>query len=82
MKLFTTSTVLSRFGPEATIATKVLARRRTSTNSGVLHGSLYLQGGGDPALGTPAFYNRFLGGLGTDLYGLEHQIERGGRDAR
>ena len=25
--------------------------------NGVLHGSLYLEGGGDPALGTPAFYN-------------------------
>ena len=77
MKLFTTSTVLSRFGPEATIATKVLADGDID-EKGVLHGSLYLQGGGDPALGTPAFYNRFLGGLGTDLYGLGHQIEAAG----
>jgi D-alanyl-D-alanine carboxypeptidase/D-alanyl-D-alanine-endopeptidase (penicillin-binding protein 4) len=77
MKLFTTSTVLSRFGPEATIATKVLAEGEID-EKGVLHGSLFLQGGGDPALGTPAFYNRFLGGLGTDLYGLGHQIEAAG----
>jgi D-alanyl-D-alanine carboxypeptidase/D-alanyl-D-alanine-endopeptidase (penicillin-binding protein 4) len=77
MKLFTTSTVLSRFGPEATIATKVLAEGEID-EKGVLHGNLFLQGGGDPALGTPAFYNRFLGGLGTDLYGLGHQIEAAG----
>jgi D-alanyl-D-alanine carboxypeptidase/D-alanyl-D-alanine-endopeptidase (penicillin-binding protein 4) len=72
-KLFTTATVLSRLGPEATIATKVLADGSID-DEGVLHGSLYLQGGGDPALGTPDFYNRFLGGLGTDLYGLKRQI--------
>ena len=77
MKLFTTSTALSRFGPEATIATRVLAEGSIDEH-GVLHGSLYLQGGGDPALGTPAFYNRFLGGLGTDLYGLGHQITAAG----
>jgi D-alanyl-D-alanine carboxypeptidase/D-alanyl-D-alanine-endopeptidase (penicillin-binding protein 4) len=79
-KLFTTATALSRFGPEATIATKVLAEG-TVDAQGVLHGSLYLQGGGDPALGTPAFYNRFLGGLGTDLYGLEHQVVASGLTA-
>jgi serine-type D-Ala-D-Ala carboxypeptidase/endopeptidase (penicillin-binding protein 4) len=73
MKLFTTSAVLSRFGPDATIATRVLADG-TIDRRGVLHGDLYLQGGGDPALGTPAFYDRFLGGLGTDLYALKRQV--------
>jgi D-alanyl-D-alanine carboxypeptidase/D-alanyl-D-alanine-endopeptidase (penicillin-binding protein 4) len=77
MKIFTTATALSRFGPEATIATKVLADGEID-KQGVLHGSLYLQGGGDPALGTPAFYNRFMGGLGTDLYGLKRQIKAAG----
>jgi len=77
MKIFTTATALARFGPEATIATKVLADGELDRD-GVLHGSLYLQGGGDPALGTPAFYNRFLGGLGTDLYGLKRQIRAAG----
>ena len=77
MKMFTTATALARFGPEATIATKVLADGEIDAG-GVLHGNLYLQGGGDPALGTPAFYNRFLGGLGTDLYGLKRQIRAAG----
>ena len=66
MKLFTTSTALARFGPDAPDRDQGARRRRRSTASGVLHGSLYLQGGGDPALGTPAFYDRFLGGLGTE----------------
>jgi D-alanyl-D-alanine carboxypeptidase/D-alanyl-D-alanine-endopeptidase (penicillin-binding protein 4) len=80
MKLFTTSTVLSRFGPGATIPTKVLASG-TIDGHGVLHGSLYLKGGGDPALGTPTFYNRFLGGVGTDLYDLTRQIRSSGLTA-
>ena len=52
MKLFTTATALSRLGPESRIPTKVLSDGRLDAD-GVLHGSLYLQGGGDPALGTP-----------------------------
>jgi D-alanyl-D-alanine carboxypeptidase/D-alanyl-D-alanine-endopeptidase (penicillin-binding protein 4) len=80
MKLFTTSAVLSRFGPEATIPTKVLAEGEIDRR-GVLHGDLYLQGGGDPALGTPAFYDRFLGGLGTDLYALKRQVRAFGLTA-
>jgi serine-type D-Ala-D-Ala carboxypeptidase/endopeptidase (penicillin-binding protein 4) len=77
MKIFTTATALARFGPEATIATRVLADGAID-RQGVLHGNLYLQGGGDPALGTPAFYNRFLGGVGTDLYALKRQIRAAG----
>jgi D-alanyl-D-alanine carboxypeptidase/D-alanyl-D-alanine-endopeptidase (penicillin-binding protein 4) len=77
MKLFTTSTALSRFGPRHRIATRLLADGRID-RQGVLHGSLYLQGGGDPALGSPAFYGRFLGGVGTNLYALRAQLRRAG----
>ncbi|HJX33344.1 MAG TPA: D-alanyl-D-alanine carboxypeptidase/D-alanyl-D-alanine-endopeptidase [Solirubrobacterales bacterium] len=77
MKLFTTSTALARLGPQARIPTRVLSDG-TVDSRGVLHGSLYLQGGGDPALGTPAFYDRFLGGLGTNLLALEPQIRAAG----
>jgi D-alanyl-D-alanine carboxypeptidase/D-alanyl-D-alanine-endopeptidase (penicillin-binding protein 4) len=77
MKLFTTSTALARLGPESRIPTRVLSDG-TVDSHGVLHGSLYLQGGGDPALGTPAFYDRFLGGLGTDLLALTPQIRAAG----
>ena len=72
-KLFTTATALGRLGPESRIATRVLASGSVDV-TGTLHGSLYLQGGGDPTLGTPAFYNRFLGGFGTDLFTLGSQL--------
>jgi serine-type D-Ala-D-Ala carboxypeptidase/endopeptidase (penicillin-binding protein 4) len=77
MKVFTTATALGRFGPDARIATKVLSSG-TLDSRGVLHGSLYLQGGGDPALGAPAFYDSFLGGLGTNLFALKPQIRAAG----
>jgi D-alanyl-D-alanine carboxypeptidase/D-alanyl-D-alanine-endopeptidase (penicillin-binding protein 4) len=77
MKLFTTATALSRFGPESRIATKVLSDGKLDSG-GILHGSLYLQGGGDPALGTPTFYNGYLAGLGTNLFSLVPQIRAAG----
>jgi serine-type D-Ala-D-Ala carboxypeptidase/endopeptidase (penicillin-binding protein 4) len=77
MKLFTTSTALSRFGPGYRIETRLLSDG-TLGPDGVLHGSLYLQGGGDPALGVPAFYDRFLGGVGTNLLALKRQLREAG----
>jgi serine-type D-Ala-D-Ala carboxypeptidase/endopeptidase (penicillin-binding protein 4) len=77
MKIFTTATALARLGPEARLATKVISDG-TLDAAGVLHGSLYLVGAGDPALGTPAFYGRFLGGLGTNLFALKPQIRAAG----
>ncbi len=75
-KLFTTSAVLGKLGPETRIPTKVFAQG--PIEGGVLHGSLYLQGGGDPVLGTPAFYDGYLAGLGTDIYALAPQIAAAG----
>lgn len=77
MKLFTTATALSRLGPDTRIPTKVFRDGRIDAD-GVLHGSLYLQGGGDPALGTPGFYNSYLAGLGTNLFALTPQIKAAG----
>jgi D-alanyl-D-alanine carboxypeptidase/D-alanyl-D-alanine-endopeptidase (penicillin-binding protein 4) len=77
MKLFTTATAIARLGPETRIPTKVEASGSVD-DRGVLDGSLYLVGGGDPALGTPSFYDRFLGGLGTNLYALKGQIRTAG----
>jgi D-alanyl-D-alanine carboxypeptidase/D-alanyl-D-alanine-endopeptidase (penicillin-binding protein 4) len=77
MKLFTTATALSRLDPDSRIATKVYSDGRLDSG-GVLHGSLYLQGGGDPALGTPTFYDGYLAGLGTDLFSLVPQIRAAG----
>jgi serine-type D-Ala-D-Ala carboxypeptidase/endopeptidase (penicillin-binding protein 4) len=76
-KLFTTGTALARLGPGARIPTKVFAAGQIDLG-GVLHGSLYLQGGGDPTLGTPAFNDSYIPGLGTDIYGLRPQIRAAG----
>jgi serine-type D-Ala-D-Ala carboxypeptidase/endopeptidase (penicillin-binding protein 4) len=76
-KLFTTSAALSRFGPEYRIVTKLLTDGSIDPK-GVLHGSLYLQGGGDPALGAPSFYNRYGGGVGTNLLLLGSQLRAAG----
>ncbi len=77
MKLFTTAAALSKLGPEHRITTKVFRDGRVDAD-GVLHGSLYLQGGGDPTLGTPSFYNSYLAGLGTNLFALTPQIKAAG----
>jgi D-alanyl-D-alanine carboxypeptidase/D-alanyl-D-alanine-endopeptidase (penicillin-binding protein 4) len=77
MKLFTTATALSRLRPQSRIPTKVLSDGRLDSG-GILHGSLYLEGGGDPALGTPTFYNGYLAGLGTNLFSLIPQIRAAG----
>jgi serine-type D-Ala-D-Ala carboxypeptidase/endopeptidase (penicillin-binding protein 4) len=77
MKLFTTATALSRLGPQSRIPTLLKTDGGIDRN-GVLRGSLYLVGGGDPALGTPAFYRRFHGGLGTNLFLLKRQVREAG----
>lgn len=77
MKLFTTATVLSRLGPQTRIPTKVFSDGTLDAH-GVLHGNLYLQGGGDPTLGTPSFYDSYLAGLGTDIFALTPQVKAAG----
>lgn len=52
-KLYTTTAVLKRFGPAATLTTSVLG---SGTQSGATFtGTLYLRGGGDPTFGSSAF---------------------------
>jgi D-alanyl-D-alanine carboxypeptidase/D-alanyl-D-alanine-endopeptidase (penicillin-binding protein 4) len=53
-KLYTTTTALLRFGPDATLTTQVLGAGSLDT-SGTWHGTLYLKGGGDPTFGSSAF---------------------------
>ena len=77
MKIFTTATALGRFGPDARLPTRLLATGQVDRR-GVLRGSLYLKGGGDPALGSPTFFDTFLGGLGTDLFALTRRVRAAG----
>jgi D-alanyl-D-alanine carboxypeptidase/D-alanyl-D-alanine-endopeptidase (penicillin-binding protein 4) len=77
MKLFTTATALARLGAESKITTLLKTDGGIDRN-GVLRGSLYLVGAGDPTLGTPSFYRRFLGGLGTNVFQLKRQVREAG----
>src|SRR5690606_25877942 len=67
MKMYTTGTALAKLGPDHRIETRILRDGRIDER-GVLRGNLYLQGGGDPGLGTPGFDSSYLGGLGTNLF--------------
>jgi serine-type D-Ala-D-Ala carboxypeptidase/endopeptidase (penicillin-binding protein 4) len=77
MKLFTTATALAHLGVEERIPT-LLKTDGTIDRKGVLHGSLYLVGGGDPTLGTPGFFRRFRGGYGTNVLLLKRQVREAG----
>ena len=52
-KLYTTTTVLQRFGPGATLTTSLLGRG--TQQGGTFTGTLYLRGGGDPTFGSSSF---------------------------
>ena len=53
-KLYTTSSALLRFGPTATLTTRVLADG-TIDRHHTFHGIIWLKGGGDPTFGSAAF---------------------------
>jgi D-alanyl-D-alanine carboxypeptidase/D-alanyl-D-alanine-endopeptidase (penicillin-binding protein 4) len=59
-KLYTTSTALLRYGPNATLATTVRGIGSVDS-SGVFHGTLYLVGGGDPTFGSRSFDHTWYG---------------------
>ncbi|HEU4943612.1 MAG TPA: D-alanyl-D-alanine carboxypeptidase/D-alanyl-D-alanine-endopeptidase, partial [Solirubrobacterales bacterium] len=80
MKLFTTATALDRLGAQTRIATLLKTDGGIDRN-GVLRGNLYLVGAGDPTLGTPSFYRRFLGGQGTNVFMLKRQAREAGIDS-
>jgi len=76
-KLFTTATALARLDPRSRIPTRVMSTGELDED-GVLHGNLYLVGGGDPALGMPSFYKRYQAGIGTPLPALATRIKAAG----
>jgi D-alanyl-D-alanine carboxypeptidase/D-alanyl-D-alanine-endopeptidase (penicillin-binding protein 4) len=59
-KLYTTSTALLRFGPNATLTTRVLALGSFDRHRG-FHGFLWLKGGGDPTFGDAGFDRGYYG---------------------
>jgi serine-type D-Ala-D-Ala carboxypeptidase/endopeptidase (penicillin-binding protein 4) len=65
-KLYTTSTVLERFGPDARLHTAVWGQGRLGPR-GVWHGTLYLKGGGDPTFGSTSFDHAAYDGAGATV---------------
>ena len=72
-KLYTTSTVLLRFGPNANLLTRVLGVGTIS--DGVFTGTLYLRGGGDPTFGAQGF-DRYYYGTGATMQRLVANLIR------
>jgi D-alanyl-D-alanine carboxypeptidase/D-alanyl-D-alanine-endopeptidase (penicillin-binding protein 4) len=75
-KLYTTSTALQQFGPEATLPTRVLGVGELD-DAGTWHGDVYLRGAGDPTFGT-ADFNRRAYGLGANVSTLAARVRAAG----
>jgi len=76
-KVYTTSTALLRFGPNATLSTSVLGRGFRG-RLGTWWGNLYLRGGGDPTFGSWSF-DHYWYGTGATMQGLVSNLVRGAR---
>ena len=74
-KLFTTSTLLARFGAGARLATSVLGVGHLAGST--YDGSLYLRGGGDPTFGSAGFDYRAYG-TGATVGQLVSGLRRAG----
>ncbi|MDA3820743.1 MAG: D-alanyl-D-alanine carboxypeptidase/D-alanyl-D-alanine-endopeptidase [Candidatus Delongbacteria bacterium] len=57
MKIVATAAAMDKFGPEHCFETSLAIRKQTE--DGVLHGDVYILGGGDPALGAIRFKNHY-----------------------
>jgi D-alanyl-D-alanine carboxypeptidase/D-alanyl-D-alanine-endopeptidase (penicillin-binding protein 4) len=71
-KLYTTSTVLQRFGPGATLTTSILGNG--TQVGGTFTGTLYLRGGGDPTFGSSSFDSASYG-TGATIQALVASLE-------
>jgi len=76
-KLYTTSTALLRFGPSATLETRVLGVGALDSATGTWTGDLYLRGGGDPTFGSAAF-DRTAYGTGATISALAAAVRTAG----
>ncbi|MGO9977072.1 MAG: D-alanyl-D-alanine carboxypeptidase/D-alanyl-D-alanine-endopeptidase [Solirubrobacteraceae bacterium] len=77
-KLYTTTTALLEFGPNATLSTSVLGSGSLGPG-GVWSGTLYLRGGGDPTFGSQSFDNVMYGtGVGATVQLLAADVARAG----
>jgi serine-type D-Ala-D-Ala carboxypeptidase/endopeptidase (penicillin-binding protein 4) len=73
-KIYTTSTALLRFGPNARLSTTILGSGYLDSNR-VWHGVLYLKGGGDPTFGSASF-DQSAYGTGATMQRLVSNLVR------
>ena len=73
-KLFTSSAVLAKLGPDATLPTQLESTGSADPITGVFTGDIYVRGGGDPTFGTKRFVSRFFGGHGSTIEDLAQQL--------
>jgi serine-type D-Ala-D-Ala carboxypeptidase/endopeptidase (penicillin-binding protein 4) len=76
IKLFTTAAALDRFGAAGRLETSVVSVG--PIEDGALSGSLYLVGGGDPALASAGFARSRTHGVLTSLSALAGAVRRAG----
>ena len=76
-KLYTTSAALARFGPAGVLQTTAFGVAAPDLQ-GVVHGDVYLRGGGDPTFGSQAFIQRYYGGVGASVTRLARALEAAG----
>ncbi|HEY2398442.1 MAG TPA: D-alanyl-D-alanine carboxypeptidase, partial [Solirubrobacteraceae bacterium] len=72
-KLYTATTALARFGPQARLTTTVSGIGHLAPG-GVWEGSLYLRGEGDPTFGSSSFIRSAYGGKGASVSSLARQL--------
>jgi D-alanyl-D-alanine carboxypeptidase/D-alanyl-D-alanine-endopeptidase (penicillin-binding protein 4) len=75
-KLFTSASVLGKYGPDASIATTLLGSG-SLTSKGVWKGSVYLRGGGDPTFGSASFA-RGAYGSGASVEAIADELDQAG----
>lgn len=76
-KLFTSSAILARLGPDATLPTQLESDGTTDPSTGIFTGDVYLVGGGDPTFGTNSFIRKFFGS-GASIEDLADELEATG----
>ncbi len=76
-KLYTTTAVLDKLGPDAAFQTRVLGTGHRA-HGGVWRGDLYLRGGGDPTLGDETFLRTWEHGYGPTAAELARQLDADG----
>jgi D-alanyl-D-alanine carboxypeptidase/D-alanyl-D-alanine-endopeptidase (penicillin-binding protein 4) len=74
-KLYTATTLLARFGPQARLTTTVSGVGHLAAG-GIWEGNLYLRGEGDPTFGSSSFIHGAYGGKGASVATLASQLVR------